>query len=229
VSEADRIIAEYARRTREVPQDRYAPSAPAQLLHRQSRERALLGLLRSTGRLPLAGRRILDVGCGVGQWLADFETWGADRELMAGIDLLPDRVAAAQARLPSADLRCGDASSLPWDSGSFDIVLQSTAVSSILDSAMRAAVAAEMVRALAPGGAIVWSDFFVDNPRNRAVRGIRRRELESLFPGFELRLRRVTLAAPLARLVAPRSALAAILLEELRILNTHYVGLIERR
>jgi hypothetical protein len=60
------------------------------------------------------------------------------------------------------------------------------------------------------------------------VRGIRRRELQSLFPGFQLRLRRVTLAPPLARLIAPRSALAALVLEDVRLLNTHYLGLLRR-
>lgn len=230
MSEADRIVAEYARRAREIPVDRYAPSAPAQLLHRQLRERALLDLLRSAGMLPLAGRRILDVGCGAGQWLVDFETWGADRSALAGIDLLPDRIDAARVRLtPGADIRSGDASTLPWASGSFDIVLQSMLFSSVLDRGMRLAVAREMARVLADDGAIVWHDFFADNPRNRAVRGVRRRELATLFPGFSADLRRVTLAPPLARLVAPRSPLVASVLEALRVLNTHYVGVLRRR
>ena len=183
-------------------------------------------MLRSAGLLPLAGRRVLDVGCGSGQGLADFETWGASRDHLAGIDLLPDRVAAASARLAGADLRVGDASALPWEPGSFDVVFQGTMFSSILDASMKAAVAREMTRVLAPGGAIAWYDFFVDNPRNRAVRGIGRRELASLFPGFELRLRRVTLAPPLARRVAPRLPLLALAAEELRVLNTHYAGVL---
>ena len=227
MAEADRIAAEYARRAAAIPAERYSPAAPAQLLLRQSRERAVLAALRRTGMLPLAGRRILDVGCGTGQWLADFETWGADRDRLAGIDLLPERVAAATARLtPGADLREGDAGSLPWPPGRFDVVLQSTVFSSILDAGMRTAVAAEMARVLAPGGVILWNDFFLDNPRNRAVRGIGKREIAALFPGFELTLRRVTLAAPLARAIAPRSHLAAVLLEAAQVLNTHYVGVL---
>jgi SAM-dependent methyltransferase len=198
------------------------------VLLRQGRERALLALLRAEGMLPLADRRILEVGCGSGQWLADFETWGARRERLAGIDLVPERVAAARARLPGADLREGDAAGLPWDDGSFDVVLQSTVFSSILDPAMRSRVAAAMAAALAPGGVIVWYDFFVGNPRNRAVRGIRRREIAALFPGFAMRRRRVSLAAPLARAVAPRSMTAAIALDGLRLLDTHHLATLRR-
>jgi SAM-dependent methyltransferase len=229
VAEAERIAAEYARRGTSIPPDRYSPATPAQLLLRQSRERAVLAALRRAGMLPLAGRRILDVGCGAGQWLADFETWGADRGGLAGIDLLDDRIEAARTRLAGgADVRAGDASRLPWPSGHFDVVLQSTVFSSILDPTMRAAVAGEMARVLAPGGVIVWNDFFVDNPGNRAVRGVRRREVAALFPGFRVDLRRVTLAAPLARAIAPRSQLAAIALEALRVLDTHYLGVLRR-
>jgi SAM-dependent methyltransferase len=198
------------------------------VLLRQGRERALLALLRAEGMLPLADRRILEVGCGSGQWLADFETWGARRERLAGIDLVPERVAAARARLPGADVREGDAAGLPWDDGSFDVVLQSTVFSSILDPAMRSRVAAAMAAALAPGGVIVWYDFFVGNPRNRAVRGIRRREIAALFPGFAMRRRRVSLAAPLARAVAPRSMTAAIALDGLRLLDTHHLAALRR-
>ena len=229
MAEAERIAAEYARRGTSIPPDRYSPATPAQLLLRQSRERAVLAALRRAGMLPLAGRRILDVGCGAGQWLADFETWGADRAGLAGIDLLEDRIEAARTRLAGgADVRAGDASRLPWPSGHFDVVLQSTVFSSILDHAMRTAVAGEMARVLAPGGVIVWNDFFVDSPGNRAVRGVRRREVAALFPGFRVDLRRVTLAAPLARAIAPHSQLAAIALEALRVLDTHYLGVLRR-
>jgi ubiquinone/menaquinone biosynthesis C-methylase UbiE len=228
VAEADRIAAEYAHRAVSLPADRYSPAAPAQLLLRQSRERAVLAALRRAGKLPLAGRAVLDVGCGDGQWLADFETWGAQRERLAGIDLLGDRLERARARLPGADLRHGDASRLPWPAETFEIVIQSTVFSSILDAAMRRAVAGEMARVLAPGGVIVWNDFFVDNPRNRAVRGVRRRQIAELFPGFGADLRRITLAAPLARALAPRSQLAAAGLEAVRLLNTHYLGVLRR-
>jgi SAM-dependent methyltransferase len=237
--EADRIVLEYKRRRRDL-RGRYTITRPENIFIRQVRERVLIGLLARSGRLPLADARILDVGCGGGQLLVDFETWGAARGNLAGIDLIPERVERARARLtaerdergtvvaPGAEIVAGDASVLPWPDGSFDLVCQSIVFSSILDEEMRARIAREMARVLAPGGAVVWYDFFVDNPRNPNVRGVRAGEVAALFPGFRMRRRRVTLLPPLSRRLVPRSRLAAELLHELRVLNTHLLALLER-
>lgn len=228
MSEADRILAEYARRAEEVPAELYAPTNPAHLFIRQSLERALVRMLGEAGALPLVGKRVLDVGCGYGQWLADLETLGAERRLLAGIDLVPERVEKARARLGGADIREGDASELPFESGAFDLVLQSMMFSSILDASVKRRAAAEMARVLAPGGLVLWYDFFVNNPRNPNVRGVGRREVEELFPGFDLRWRRVTLAPPLLRALAPRLRPLAGALQSLRVLNTHALATLSR-
>jgi len=76
---------------------------------------------------------------------------------------------------------------------------------------------------LGPGGVVLWYDFTL-NPRNRDTRGINRDELRVLFPGLRPRIRRVTLAPPLARLIAPRSWLAAELLERVPVLRTHLLA-----
>lgn len=229
MTEAERIRAEYERRASEIAAERYSPADPAALFIRQTVERETLAALRRAGLLPLAGRRIVDVGCGGGQWLVDFETWGADRERLAGIDLVEERAEACQARIPAADVHAGDASALPWADGSFDVVLQSMLMSSVLDPAMRAAVAGEMARVLAPGGSVLWYDFFVDNPRNDSVRGIARSELAELFEGFEIAWRRVTLAPPLVRALAPRARGLASALQALRLFDTHAIAVLRRR
>ena len=226
--EADRIVAAYERREETVPVGRYAQTNSAQLFIRQSVERALVGMLRAAGSLPLEGRRILDVGCGYGQWLADLETLGADRGLLAGIDLVPARIEKARARLVGADIRDGDATALPFADASFDVVLQSMMFSSILDDMVRSRAAAEMARVLAPGGVVLWYDFFVDSPGNQDVRGVRRSELAWLFPGFSLSWRRVTLAPPLVRALAPRARALASGLQALRVLNTHALATLSR-
>jgi ubiquinone/menaquinone biosynthesis C-methylase UbiE len=228
-AELDRIRAEYDRRARELPADFYSKDRPANLFLRHGQERALVQLLAEAGQTPLAGKRLLDVGSGEGDWLALFEGMGARRADLAGIDLDPARVAAATARLPGADVRPGDAGALPWADASFDLVSQFTVFTSILDGALKRRVAAEMTRVLKPGGRIVWYDFSYDNPRNKNVRGVSRRELAALFPGARFMLRRTTLAPPIARRLVPRSWTAAALIESLGVLNTHWLGLIEPR
>ena len=220
MSEADRILEELRRREREVPADFYSLDRPANRFLRRGQERALAKALEEIG--PLSGKRVLEVGCGSGNWLEML----AGAASLAGIDLDPGRAARAAARFPEADIRAGDASSLPWASGGFDVVLQSTVFSSILDLGMRRAVASEMRRVLAPGGAILWYDFFVDNPSNPHVRGVRRREIDALFPGCRVALRRATLAPPIARRIVPVSWTRAALLEALRVFDTHYLGVI---
>jgi ubiquinone/menaquinone biosynthesis C-methylase UbiE len=231
MNEVERIRAEYERRQRSIPASRYSAAEPAPMLTRQGRERAVLGLLRAAGMIPLTDRRILEVGCGEGQWLVDFETWGARRANLAGIDLIESRVRAAQGRLApagssGADIRVGDASDLPWDDETFDIVLQSTMFSSILDRTMRTNAATEMVRVLRAGGVILWYDLLVGNPRNRAVRRISSAEVRALFPGLSYTSRRVTVAPPLGRLLAGRAPLLVVLLEEARLLNTHLLAML---
>jgi ubiquinone/menaquinone biosynthesis C-methylase UbiE len=239
-SEKDRIVGEYERRDRDLPRGLYSFTRQDNLFMRHTKERALLGMLAKVDRLPLTGARVLDVGCGAGQFLVDCETWGASRTNLAGIDLLAGRVEHARRRLVGrydehggliergAEIVHGDASELPWNDGSFDVVCQSMVLSSILDAQMRTDVANEMMRVLAEPGVIVSYDFFVDNPRNPNVRGVRAAEIAALFPGFRINCRRVTLLPPLSRRLVPRARLVAEILHELRFLNTHLLVLLER-
>jgi SAM-dependent methyltransferase len=231
VSEPERLRTEEARirRVYEARHDdaRYSWLARGQQLIVQGAERGLLDALRRAGVAALDELRMLEVGCGAGHWLRAFVQWGARPEHVVGVDLLPHRIAEARARCAAAvRLAVGSGAELPFAAGTFDLVLQSTVLTSILERGMRERVAREMVRVLRPGGVVLWYDFFVDNPRNPDVRGVRRRELDALFPSCEIRVRRVTLAPPLARALAPRLWPLASLLSSLPFLCTHYVGFI---
>ena len=224
--EIRRLRDEYERRGRELRSDQYALYRPVNLFFRHGQERELRRVLERAGRLPLAGQRILDVGCGSGNWLELCRRLGGSESQMGGIDLVAKRSQRCAERFPRADIRSGDASQLPWDDESFDIVLQATVFTSVLDQDMRRTMAAEMHRVTTPGGAILWYDFAYNNPANPAVRGVRAPEIRSLFRGCAVRLRRVTLAPPLARHLVPLSWSSAVLLEAGRILNTHLFALI---
>ena len=226
--EAERIREEFTRRRREMPADYYARWRPENLFLRHGQERALLSGLRDAGAVPLAGRKVLEVGCGDADWLSIFVEIGSAPSDLSGIDLDEERVAEARTRLPVGDFRVGDASFLPWPDETFDIVAQSTVFSSILDSDMRERVATEMVRVLKRSGIVVWYDFFVDNPSNSHVRGVSGREIRRLFPGLQCSLRRATLAPPLARRLAVRSWGLAAFLEHLKLFDTHFLAVLRK-
>jgi len=227
-ADIERIAAEYERRTREIPAGYYDLSQEANLLMHTHTLRAVIRLLRRAPGLPLAGRRIADIGCGNGAWLLAYVQLGASPADLAGIDLMPERIAQARNRLPQADLRQGSASELPWPDGSFDLVSQFLVFMNMSDPALKRAVAGEMLRVLRPGGAILWFDPRMDNPRNPRARGLRAAEIRALFPVCRIRLLPALLAPPLARLIAPWSWPLADALQAMPFLCTHYAGLIQK-
>jgi hypothetical protein len=103
--------------------------------------------------------------------------------------------------------------------------MQYTALSSILDEAVRGNIALEMRRVLKPGGMILWYDFWV-NPINPQTHGIRLAEIRRLFPDCVFEFHKITLAPPLARRLVPLSWGLALFLEGLRIFNTHFLVII---
>jgi ubiquinone/menaquinone biosynthesis C-methylase UbiE len=177
---------------------------------------------------PIPEAMVLEVGCGDAQWLIELRSWGGAPENLHGIDLDVAHIDRARARQPGVDLRAGDACALPWPDETFDIVIQSTMFTSILDEEMREAVAEEMMRVLKPQGVIIWYDFVYDNPRNHNVRGIGVTGVRRLFPGLSMTYRRVTLAPPLARLVVPISETLANWLHAVPLLRTHIVAILRR-
>src|SRR5262249_42218673 len=143
------------------------------------------------------------------------------------IDLIEDSIAQGR-KLAPMTLICGSATQLPFADASFDLVTQFTVFTSILDDRIKRAAAGEMARVLAPRGWILWYDFTFNNPANAHVKGVKKREIESLFPGFMMKSKRLTLAPPLGRLVAPLSATLYHLLSQVRPLCTHCMCLLEK-
>ena len=229
-SDLDRLRIEYADRDRRITKkSNYSPFNLANLFFLQQRQRAILKVLRQRGFDPLEKRRILELGCGRGGVLLEFLSYGAAPELLHGTDLLLRRVKDARRLLPHVGITCADGQHLPYQSGSFDLVLQHTVFSSILDDHVRASLALEMIRVLQkPGGVILWYDFWL-NPTNPHTRGIRIAEVKRLFPSCRVEVHSLTLAPPIARRVVRVSWSLALLLENLKVLNTHYLIVITPR
>ena len=188
----------------------------------QERQRVMLQLLRQHGILNLADLRMLEVGCGTGGNLLEFLRMGCAPEHMAGIELLPERYAQAHHVLPPAvRLYEGDALLADVPPASQDVVLVSTVFSSVLDPAFQQGLADALWRWVRPGGAVLWYDFTYNNPNNPDVRGVPLQRVKELFPQATITTRRVTLAPPLARRVAPIHPALYTLFNSIPWLRTH--------
>ena len=183
-------------------------------------------MLRRAGAFPARQAQCLEIGFGHQGWLPHLIRWGVPERNLHGIELCAPRVSTARELLPVADLRTGDASDLPWENNSFHIVVVSTVFTSILDREMRQMIALEITRVLAPGGALVWYDFKVNNPSNPNVRKVNREELRKLYPNLQGEIRSITLAPPLVRLILPASYVLANLVEVVPWLRTHLLAVL---
>ncbi|MDA8170870.1 MAG: class I SAM-dependent methyltransferase [Nitrospiraceae bacterium] len=214
--EAERIKRVYDRRDSDGKDTIYSFFRPAALFMYQQREKEILKTLCSEDMRDISGEKILEVGCGDGSVLRDFLRYGARPENCFGVDLLPWKIDEARRLSPNIDFRCCNAERLPFRGGAFDIILCITVFTSILDMEMKRNLAGEMERVLKRGGVILWCDFHMDNPKNADVRGIKMRELRDIFRGLEIRMRRVILAPPLARAIAPIPVCSVIFLNRRR-------------
>lgn len=225
IGERDAVAERYARRS---APDRYSLLRPDVWQTVQERQRAVLRLLARLGWQP-AERRALEVGCGAGGNLLELLRAGFAPQHLAGIELLPERLAQARAVLPSAvALIGGDACEADVAPGSQDLVLQSTVFSSLLDDAFQRALAEAMWRWVKPGGGVLWYDFTVDNPRNADVRGVPLSKVRMLFPQARMAARRVTLAPPIARPLCRLHPALYSVANAVPLLRTHVLAWLEK-
>jgi ubiquinone/menaquinone biosynthesis C-methylase UbiE len=225
-----RLRAEYARREKALSEsDRYSLFNPAYMFVIQQRKRQVLRLLKRYGFDQMGGKRILEVGCGEGGVLLEYLSFGADSKKIYGIDLLEAHASRAKNRLANANIFCADGQELPFSNDSFDLVVQYTAFSSLLDSHIKQQLSEEMLRVTrSDNGLILWYDFWI-NPRNPQTHGIRRGEIRRLFPNCNLEFQSATLAPPLCRRLVPISWILCEVLEKMRFLNTHHLVAIQRK
>jgi SAM-dependent methyltransferase len=105
------------------------------------------------------GVRVLDVGCGGGDFLAYLEAHLERLDVvLAGIDPAPGMVDLARSRLPGADLRIGSAEHLPWAANIFDVT---TAFNSLQFAPDTLEALVEMNRVTVGGGRVAianWAD-----------------------------------------------------------------------
>lgn len=100
--------------------------------------------------IDLPGRRVLDAGCGSGEYVEALCALGARAE---GVEYLQDKVDAWRARRPDDQrVRRGDLGSLDYPDGAFDAVLLNEVLEHVPDDRQ---VLTELHRVLRPGGTLI--------------------------------------------------------------------------
>lgn len=126
------------------------------------------------------GARVLDIACGTGIAARVARERLGDGAKVVGVDVSRDMLEVARAAAPGIDWRCGDAQALPLRGGErFDVVTCHQGLQFFAD---RKAAAAEMRRALAPGGRLAVAVWRSDEeiPFFRALRSMAERRLGSV-------------------------------------------------
>ena len=102
--------------------------------------------------VPLEGRRVLDVGCGMGMYTAAFLRYTPH---VFGVEIEADRAREARTRAQGVARAVGE--TLPFVANTFDVVFSHEVLEHVADDRL---CAREMVRVTRPGGRIV---IFVPN------------------------------------------------------------------
>jgi ubiquinone/menaquinone biosynthesis C-methylase UbiE len=153
---------------------------PSVLFQVLAQDAAMIRGLQSAGIDPQVAK-VLDVGCGDGASLWLLMRLGFEAGNLHGVDLLESRIAGARARHPLIHFDCGDATQLPFEDGSFDLVMESTMFIHATDEALARKIAAEMIRVTKPGGTLLISDWRYAKPRNRHYKAVTAKRLAGLF------------------------------------------------
>jgi SAM-dependent methyltransferase len=97
------------------------------------------------------GARVLDVGCGAGQFAGLLANLGYT---VSGAEPQADKVAVARSKVPAATFRVAGAENLPFAAGSFDGVTFVHSLHHVPQALMRQALG-EAVRCLTPDGVLM--------------------------------------------------------------------------
>jgi SAM-dependent methyltransferase len=139
-------------------------------------------VVEATGITP--GSRVLDVGCGSGEFLALLTPMGV---VASGVDPAPGMVELARARVPAADVRVGSVEQLPWTAASFDVA---TAFNSLHFAEDTLDAVAEVARVVVPGGLVAianWAEAH-RNDLSTIEEAVALAAGEDMYPDGDLRL-----------------------------------------
>lgn len=124
--------------------------------------------------------KILDVGCGDGGSLLPFLSFGFPVRSLYGIDIISERVSQGVKKLPNINFCVGDASHMDYESGTFDLVMESTMFIQIRDDDLSRKIAREMLRVAKVPGYILLIDWRYSY-RHPEYKALSKSRIASLF------------------------------------------------
>jgi SAM-dependent methyltransferase len=225
------MVSDEAQRLREMYKKRSMLNSPFGNEHiqvMQERERVLLRMFKKFIGVSVADKRVLDIGCGTGGTLLPMLYYGFQPENCFGVYLLDDRIAEARRRLPNMTFACCSAENIPFEKGTFDLVMMFKCLSSVLDNGVQRRICEESIAMLRPGGLVLIHDMRVNNPFNKGVRAVTLRELKGYFPGLKFFSETLTLVPQLGRLIGPYSITLCSILASVPFLGTHRITVFQK-
>lgn len=193
------------------------------------RRRVIIATLKKEGYFPFEDKKILDTGCGKGELLAKFLSWGAKPQNLYGVDISADRIEVAKRNYPQLKFQRINAEKLDFPDHFFDLILFFTVFSSIFDKAVIDNLSQEALRVLKTDGAIIVYDMRYPNPFNPNTRHITKEEIKRHFKKCYFEFKTLTLIPHLARLFAPLSFKICSILEKIPFLRSHYLIIIRKK
>jgi ubiquinone/menaquinone biosynthesis C-methylase UbiE len=135
--------------------------------------------------------RVLEVGCGVGYTACEIaRKYGAQ---VVGIDMSQNMIANARKRAQDLHLedvvefRVGDVTGLPFDDGTFDVVIMESFLNILGEPELIERALHEISRVTKPGGCVGANEVFVDASAPSEVRDRLRESLRGVYgPGANL-------------------------------------------
>jgi len=172
--------------------------------------------------------RLLDLGAGDGGDCDRFRQLGFRPERIVAIDLLRESLLRTRKSRGWLTVLQADAARLPFRDATFEVVYQSTMLSSILDRNLRRKILLDVRRVLSPDGLFLSYDTRYPNPWNRNTSPVSSSELRMAFHGWRVSARSTTPIPQLARLVGGLSRIFLRAIETIPLFRSHLLAVVRK-
>lgn len=201
--------------------DPWSPVNPLALFYRHLFEEELTRLFREE-RIELAGKKIIEAGCGTGEKTRLLIELGAGPRDIHAFDKEPENVARAAATINGPSFAVADGRDLPYPDRTFDAAVLFLYMSVLEPAGVRPRAAAEIRRVLKEDGFVLWYD--TTESGGGYLWGLGKSEIRGFFPGYKARLISFGLRYRRARHTVYKSFELARLLAKSGLARSHLLG-----